>query len=165
MTKSIENLRARDAIKIKKRQKHTKQDSSDSFPSNSDFYDKSDYRHKKRKNKRSHRKKDPIKLCARLTAKFLTTAYKSKTIKFKLDEDPLQRRIYFLTFAESMETIFYQYKETREVLIDYPKTGGENIKYFVKKSIRNILHANIDVHIRKLISDLPGDGVILIAKI
>ena len=63
-----------------------------------------------------------------------------------------------------METIFYQYKETREVLIDYPKTGGENIKYFVKKSIRNILHANIDVHIRKLISDLPGDGVILIAK-
>ena len=64
-----------------------------------------------------------------------------------------------------METIFYQYKETREVLIDYTKTGGENIKYFVKKSIRNILHANIDVHIRKLISDLPGYGVILIAKI
>ena len=33
---------------------------------------------------------------AQLTAKFLTTAYKSKFIGFKLDEDPLQRQIYFL---------------------------------------------------------------------
>ena len=38
----------------------------------------------------SHRKKYPIKLCASLTAKFLPTSYKSKIIKFKLDEDPLQ---------------------------------------------------------------------------
>ena len=32
--------------------------------------------------------KDPIKLCARLTSKLLTTAYKSKIIRFKIDEDP-----------------------------------------------------------------------------
>ena len=57
-------------------------------------------------------------------AKLLTTAYKSKIIKFKLDEDPLQRRIYFLTFVESLEMIFLQYKENCEVLLDYPKIGG-----------------------------------------
>ena len=56
------------------------------------------------------------KICATLTAKLLTTAYKSKIIRFKMDEDPLQRRIYFLTFAESLEMIFSQYKETCEVL-------------------------------------------------
>ena len=53
-------------------------------------------------NKKIHRKKDPIKLCARLTAKLLTTVYKSKIIKFKMDEDPIQRRIYFLNFVESL---------------------------------------------------------------
>ena len=36
---------------------------------------------------RNIRKKDPIRLCATLTAKFLTTAFKSKMIRFKLDED------------------------------------------------------------------------------
>ena len=80
----------------------------------------SDYRRKQRKGK-SDREKDLIKLCARLTEKLLTTAYKSKFIKFKLDEDPLQHRIYFLTFVESPEMIFLQYKETCEVLLDYPK--------------------------------------------
>ena len=80
----------------KKRRKYKKEDSSDPSSSN-DFdlsYD-SDYRYIQRKRK-SDRKKDPIKLCAHLTAKLLTTAYKSKIVKFKLDEDPLQRRIYFL---------------------------------------------------------------------
>ena len=89
----------------KKDQKHKKQDSSDSLSSDSDSSDDSDYRRKRRK-KKSHQKKDPIKLCVNLTAKLLTTAYKSKIIKFKLDEDPHQRRIYFLTFVESLEMIF-----------------------------------------------------------
>ena len=56
--------------------------------------------------KKEHRKKDPIRLCATLTEKLLTTAYKSKIIRFKLDEDPLQRRIYFLTFIDSLNMIF-----------------------------------------------------------
>ena len=60
------------------------------------------------------------------------TAYKSKIIKFKLDEDPFQRHIYFLIFVESLEMIFSQYKETCEVLPDYPQIGGGNIKDFVK---------------------------------
>ena len=44
-----------------------------------------------------------------------------------MDEDPLQRQIYFLTFVESLEMISSQYKETCEVLLDYPKIGGDDI--------------------------------------
>ena len=57
---------------------------------------------KRRDEEKNYRKKkhNPIKLCAKLTAKFMTTAYKLKILKFKVDEDPLQRRIYFLTFME-----------------------------------------------------------------
>ena len=58
----------------------------------------------------------------------MTTEYKLKIIKFKLDEDPLQHQIYFLIFVESLEMIFSQYIETCEVILDYPKIGGENIK-------------------------------------
>ena len=72
--------------------------------------------------------KDPIRLCKNLTAKLLTTAFKSKMIRFKLDEDPLQRRIYFLTFIDSHNMVFSQYRETYEVLRDYPKLEGGNIK-------------------------------------
>ena len=63
-----------------------------------EFSDKSDYKDKRRNNKKSYWKNDPIKLCSKLTAKFLMTAYKTKIIKFKMDEDPLHIRIYFLTF-------------------------------------------------------------------
>ena len=114
--------------KKKKHRKHRKDDSSD--PSSSDDSDDSDssednhYRCRRRKNKK-HRKRYPIRLCATLTSKFLTTAYKSKIIRFKLDEDPLQRRIYFLTFIDSLNKIFSQYRETYEVLKYYPKMGGE----------------------------------------
>ena len=82
-----------------------------------------------------------MKLCAKLTAKFLTTAYKLKILKFKLDEDPLRRRINFLTLIKSLEMKCLQYNETCEVLLDYPTIGG-------RKAIRNILHANIDIHSR-----------------
>ena len=61
-----------------------------------------------------------------------------------MDEDPLQRRIYFLKFAESLEMIFSQYKETSEVLLYYSKIGRDDIiEDYAKKAIRNILHANI----------------------
>ena len=61
-----------------------------------------------------------------------------------MDEDPLQRRIYFFTFVESLEMIFSQYTETCEVLLDYPKIGGDDvIEDYAKKFIRNLLHANI----------------------
>ena len=38
-------------------------------------------------------------------------SYDSNIIRFKMDEDPLQRLIYFLTFVESLEMIFSQYTE------------------------------------------------------
>ena len=76
-----------------------------------------------------------------------------------MDEDPLQRRIYFLTFVESLEMIFSQYTETCEVLLDYPKIGGNDvIEDYAKRAIRNLLHANIDAHSRRLIADFPIYG-------
>ena len=93
----------------KKRRKHRKYDSSDpSSIDDSDYSDLSEdghYRRLRRKNKK-HQEKDPIRLCATLTAKLLMTAFKSKMIRFKLDEDPLQRRIYFLTFIDSLNMVF-----------------------------------------------------------
>ena len=50
---------------------------------------------------------------------------------------------------------FSQYKEDCEVLLGYTKIGGGIIKYFEKKATTNILHANIDVHGRRLIAEFP----------
>ena len=72
-----------------------------------------------------------------------------------MDDDPLQRRIYSLTFIKSQEMIFFQYKETCEVLLDYPKIGGEGIKYIFLKAIGNILHDNIDFRSIRLIAGFP----------
>ena len=60
--------------------------------------------------------------------------------------------------------MFSQEKETREVLIYYSEIGGEDIKYYVKKAIMNLLHANSDVHSRMLIAEFAGDGVRYISK-
>ena len=54
--------------------------------------------------------------------------------------------------------IFSQYTETCELILDYTKLGGEDIKYFAKKAIRNLLHADIDVQTRILIDDFKADG-------
>ena len=99
-------------------------------------------------------------------AKFLTTAYKLNIIRFKTDEDPLQRRIYFLTFIDSLDMIFSHYRETCEVLLDDPKIGGDDvIEDYAKKAIRNLLHANIDVHSRRLIAEFPKYGIKCIEKL
>ena len=82
---------------------------------------------------------------------FLTTAYKSEVLKLKLDEDPQQCLIYFPTVMESLKMITSHYKETCEVFLYYPTIGGEYIKDYVNKAIRNIQHANIDVYSRHLI--------------
>ena len=82
-----------------------------------------------------------------------------------MDEDPLQRRIYFLTFIDSLDMIFSQYRETCEVLLDYPKIGGENVKDYAKEAIRNLLHANSDEHSRRLIADFPKDGIKCLEKL
>ena len=77
-----------------------------------------------------------------------------------MDEDLLKRRIYFLTFVESLEMIFSQYTETCEVILDYPKIGGDDIiEDYAKKAIRKLFHANIDVPSRRLIAEFPKDGI------
>ena len=95
----------------------------------------------------------------------METAYKSKIIRFKLDEDPLQHRIYFLTFIDSLDMIFSQYSETCEILLDYPKMGGGGVKDYSKQAIRNLLHANSDVHSRRLIAEFPKDGIKCLEKL
>ena len=92
--------------KNKKNQKHMRQDSHDLSSSNSNLFDKSEYIHKILNKKKSYLKKDSIKLCANLTETLLTTVYKSNIIKFKLYDDPLHRRIYFINFVESLKMIF-----------------------------------------------------------
>ena len=52
-----------------------------------------------------------------------------------------------------------------EVLLDYPKIGGGDLKYFVKKVIRNILNTNIDVHSIIFIDEFTGYGVKFISKL
>ena len=62
--------------------------------------------------------------------------------------------------------IFSQYRETCEVLLDDPKIGGYDvIEDYTKKAIRNLLHANIDVHSRRLISEWPKDGIKCIERL
>ena len=61
--------------------------------------------------------------------------------------------------------VFSQYRETYEVLRDYPKLEGENIKYYTKMAIRNLLHANSCVHSRRLIAEFPDDGIKCIQKL
>ena len=55
--------------------------------------------------------------------------------------------------------IFSHDTEPCEVLLDYPKIGGEENKYFAKKAIRNLLHLNIDVQMRRLLAEFPIDGI------
>ena len=52
-----------------------------------------------------------------------------------MNEDPLQCRIYFLTFVESLEMIFSQYTETCEVLLDDPKIGGDDVIEYDSKRL------------------------------
>ena len=61
--------------------------------------------------------------------------------------------------------IFSQYTETCEVLLDYPEIGGDDIEYYSKKSVRNLLHSNIYVHSRILIAEFPMDGIKCIEKL
>ena len=83
-----------------------------------------------------------------------------------MDEDTLQRWIYFLLFVESLDMIFSEYTETCEVLLVYPKIGGDDIiEDYAKEAIRNLFHENIDVHSRRLISEFPRDGIKCIEKL
>ena len=76
-----------------------------------------------------------------------------------MDADPIQLLICFLTCIGSLDMIFSQYRETCEVLLDYSKIGGENVKDYARQAIINLLHANSDVHSRRLIDEFPKYGI------
>ena len=61
--------------------------------------------------------------------------------------------------------IFSQYRENYEVLRDYQKMGGGNVKDYAKQAIRNLLHSNRDVHISRLIAEFPEDGIKCLEKL
>ena len=61
--------------------------------------------------------------------------------------------------------IFSQYTETCEVILDFPKIGGDGIEDYAKKAIRDIFHAIFDVHSRILIAEFPMDGIKCIEKL
>ena len=79
-----------------------------------------------------------------------------------MNEDLLQCWIYFLTFLESLEMIFSQYTETCEEFTYNPKIGGDDIEYYAKNAIKDLLHANIDVHSTRLISEFPIDRITMV---
>ena len=108
---------------------------------------------------------DNIKLCARLTETLLMTAYKSKIIRFKLDEDLFQLRIYFLAFVESPEMIFPNINKFVKYFYIIQKWRDYIKEFAKKKDIRNLLHPNINVHSRRLIAEFSGDGIKCIEKL
>ena len=75
---------------------------------------------------------DPIKKCANLTANLITSAYKSEVIKFKSDENPLQRREYLLSFMNSLRIGLSQFTETYMLLMNYPPIRREELPYYSK---------------------------------
>ena len=55
---------------------------------------------------------------------------------------------------------FSQYIETCEVLLDYPKIGGDDIiEDYEKRVMRNLLRTKIYVHSRRLIAEFPKYGI------
>ena len=62
--------------------------------------------------------------------------------------------------------IFSQYTKTCEVLLDYPKIGGDDvIEDYAKNATRNLFHSNIDVHTRRLMAEFPKDEIKCIEKL
>ena len=61
--------------------------------------------------------------------------------------------------------ILSQYTESCKVLLDYPKKGRGGIKDLTKKAIRNILHANIDAHSRRIIAEFPAGEIKCIERL
>ena len=43
--------------------------------------------------------------------------------------------------------------------------GGGNVKDYAKQAIRNLFHANSDVHNRILITEFPKDGIKCLEKL
>ena len=95
----------------------------------------------------------------KLTAKLLTSAYKSRVINSKLDKDQPQLRFYDLSFMNSLKIVLSQFSETYMLLMDYPSIRGRKLPYYAKNATWNLLYAYKDAHSQRLIDECPGDGV------
>ena len=94
---------------------------SESSDSSDDGYYKQRRRAKKDKNKRRSKTcfDEPIRKYTNLAAKLLTSAYKSKVFRFKLNKYPLQRRVYFIPFMNSLKIVLSNFSETYVLLMGY----------------------------------------------
>ena len=70
----------------------------------------------------------------------------------------------FLLLLNHWKLYFHSIRKNCEVLLYYPTIVWEDIKDYVKKAIGDLLHTNIDVRSRRLISEFPVDGVKCISK-
>ena len=86
-------------------------------------------------------------------------------IRFKMDEDPLQRRIYFLTFIDSLNMVFHNIEKLMKCSENIQKWRRKYIKDYAKMAIRNFLHANSCVNSRRLNAEFPGDGIKCMEKL
>ena len=86
------------------------------------------------------RKNDPIKKCARITAKLLKAAHNSKIKKFKLDDDPLKHHIYFLYFINTLKIVLSKFKESYMMIMDYPSIRGEDFPEYSKQATWKLLN-------------------------
>ena len=77
---------------------------------------------------------EPIKKCMNIISKIPTAAYKSKVIKLKLNEDPLHRRVYFLSFMNSLKIVLSSFSYIYTFLMDYTSIRGKEITYCAKKA-------------------------------
>ena len=149
----------------------TDSDPSSSYSSSLYSSDSSDSRYYKRR-QRTHNKcqskrrnKNLIKNCAKLTTKLLKAFHNYKVMRFKLDEDPLQQRVYFLNLIKSLKMVLSQFKQTLMLLMDYPSLRGENFPNYNKQSNLNLLHVYIDARIQRLIYEYPGYGLQAITRL
>ena len=100
---------------------------------------------------------EPIKKCAKLTAKLTTAAYKSKVVGFKLEDDQLHHLVYLLSFIHSLKNLLSQLSETYMLLMYYPAIRGWGVIGFAKKATWNLLNEYIDTHLQIIIDECPGN--------
>ena len=114
-------------------------------------------------NKNKHRSKnhsnDPIKKCSKITAKLLRSAYKSRFTAFKLDDDPLQCRVYLLSLINSIKTVLSLFKETYMLIMDYPYIRRNYFLDYAKNTTWEMFHAYINAQSKRIIDEYPVDVV------
>ena len=94
---------------------------------------------------------NPIKKRAKLTYKLLTDAQKLEVVMCKLDEDPLQHRVHFLSFMNALKIILSQLKETYMLIMEFLSIRREDLPDYSKNTTWNLLHTYIDAHSQILI--------------